>query len=492
MVIPRQAQLESLNGDVAGAGSSNDVVKLTGSGGVVNAQGVRISNLGDPVAATDATTKAYIDGYFFGTNPWHSRLEWHINALTGNDTNIGDAANPLASLAELIRRTGQNRILAFEGTSNVLSVYIESDLDESLRITGLLVQGSEVNRMQVVGVPTQIATGTIQTWVESSPGVEGVIADAAVADWTPYLGKMLRITSGAASGAFTFVAAAAEAGVAVGRVGNLVKFNINGFPVAAGAAAPGDTYEIVQNPTVRSADVEAYHDIEWHSGSDNVPALFIIWLNMIGPGQELNHVRGGSGARDASTNSVQFIGCHIDGEIDAPVGSGAKFVGCNWTSNLTFHGGTWGFRYQAGGAAVFVGSEIHATGVYQPGEGSFFSYIRLDASRAYGYLSFGVYGTIPPGNGAIFINNGSRIILRGNWGMVTPSGAFGIDCQAYVEIDTDKPTIAGTVDDVRIGANVMSWPDVPWKNTLPNQAQWVGGAAAPGTDSNDYHVIMKI
>jgi hypothetical protein len=61
MVTIRQAQLQNLSGDVTGSGSSNDVVKLTGSTGVVNAQTARIANLSNPVGLQDAATKDYVD-----------------------------------------------------------------------------------------------------------------------------------------------------------------------------------------------------------------------------------------------------------------------------------------------------------------------------------------------------------------------------------------------------------------------------------------------
>ncbi len=422
-------------------------------------------------------------------NLWQDQLEWHINAVVGSDVNPGTGALPIASWGEFIRRTGQDRILAFEGTTNVLTIYIESDLPtETIRIKGLVVQGNVPNRMQVVGVPTLVATGTILGWVNSGPGVEGTVTDAGVLDWTPYTGVLLRMTSGASIGAFTYVAGGAEAGVGVGRVGNLVKLDATGVPVAAAAPAMNDTYELLHPLSVRCVDLEAYHDLVLLGGGTFAAALYLMFLRVEGNGQEPNQIRGGGRPTMTEPNAIQFIGCGVWGEITAPVGVGARFVACDFVSTLTFNGGTWAFRWHCGGYPAMIGSEILSTGVYQVGEGSFFNGMRLEGCRSLSYLAFGAYGGVG-GAGTIEIKHHSQIVLRGNWGLATPASDWGVDCQAYVAWETDVPTISGTVDDVRIGANVMGWADTPWKNTLPNQAQWTGGAAAAGADDNDFHVL---
>ena len=299
------------------------------------------------------------------------------------------------------------------------------------------------------------------------------------------------MTSGAARGAFTFVSGASTLGVGFGRVGNLVTFNAQGTPVQAPTPSPGDGYEICSLPSVREFDVDAYHDVEWHTGGVDSTVLRLQWLQLQGQGEEVCHVRFGGGANVTSSQSIQFVGCSPFGEVQAPVGVGAVFFGCRIGSSYVFNGGTWGFRWNAGGGPTFRGSVLDSMGPYSATEGSYFDgSVTFTGCQCLRALSFGVYGT-PGGNAAITVDQCSRLWLDGCWGPTPPTASYGLDCQAYCYISGHVPTIIGLADDLRIGVWGHDWTDVPWKNTPPTQAQWSGGGAIQGTDTNDYHVLTK-
>ena len=87
--------------------------------------------------------------------------------------------------------------------------------------------------------------------------------------------------------------------------------------------------------------------------------------------------------------------------------------------------------------------------------------------------------------------NWYQISLWGN-----NSADYGIRCNAYMRLATATVAnikLTGTVDDVILGGNALSYSDLPHKNTLPNQAAWDSGVpeAVAGTDTNDYHIILN-
>ena len=140
----------------------------------------------------------------------------------------------------------------------------------------------------------------------------------------------------------------------------------------------------------------------------------------------------------------------------------------------------------------FYDAQIDFTGNWSTTEGSYFDVaVNFIGSKSLRPLAFGVFGGHGSGGVGITITAHSHITLDGNWGSIAPYVAndYGLNCQAYVAIGAHVPTITGTLNDILIGANAMSWTDTPHKNTLPNQARWTGAAAAAGLDTNDYHVI---
>ena len=174
------------------------------------------------------------------------------------------------------------------------------------------------------------------------------------------------------------------------------------------------------------------------------------------------------------------------GYVFAPVGVGARLYGCHFASVMSFWGGTWGIDYQAGGPVFFYGAEV--AGIGSVGVSYFEGGVTFaQHSRSLGPGRFGVFDATVDG---IYVAGGSSILLDSNWdnGALGIGTGYGLNCQGYVRY-IGQPTLVGTADEVLIGANALDWTDVPHKNTLPNQAQWVGAAAIQGADTNDYHVI---
>jgi hypothetical protein len=143
--------------------------------------------------------------------------DWYLDVATGNDTNDGTtAATPLATGTELLRRLGPYAIW-----NHSVTVHIgPGGLNDPLTLRGTFTQPS--THLDILGTVTQLVdAGTVATYV----GIDHTIPRApqvtatGIADWTPYVGKRLRLTDGADAGAVTWVAVAnpAGAGIATAR-----------------------------------------------------------------------------------------------------------------------------------------------------------------------------------------------------------------------------------------------------------------------------------
>lgn len=173
-----------------------------------------------------------------------AQTTWYINPVAGNDNNSGLAAAPIKTYAEYIRRTGLGRPI-----NNAVNIYIVSDLPatDPLIISGT-TNGRTGSGLHVHGVPTVLATGTLTGWTApvAATNTLPAITDTAVADWTPYAGKLLRLTSGPRAGVGCFWIIK-NLGGNTARVSNPVQglsSPLNFVPAGT------ETYEILELPNV--------------------------------------------------------------------------------------------------------------------------------------------------------------------------------------------------------------------------------------------------
>lgn len=142
-----------------------------------------------------------------------TRAEWHINANTGLDSNVGDlATRPLRTWGEFRRRVGPQKLLPpFDATylAHPLRIYIESDLPTTDPIEGEFWLGEDV-AIHVHGTAkTTNATGTITAVTAKNPATNQPfqITDSGLAGgWAAHVGRRMRITSGPRANTIMWVA----------------------------------------------------------------------------------------------------------------------------------------------------------------------------------------------------------------------------------------------------------------------------------------------
>lgn len=128
--------------------------------------------------------------------------DWHLDQVLGNDANDGSAAHPLKTGAELGRRLGP---WARWLQSVTVTVGVNG-LADALTVKGdTVLAGVHVD---IVGTPTQLAdagTVTAYTVMDHVTPRGPTIKCTGIADWTPYVGKRLRVTAGANQGAILWI-----------------------------------------------------------------------------------------------------------------------------------------------------------------------------------------------------------------------------------------------------------------------------------------------
>ena len=136
---------------------------------------------------------------------WSLVPAWEIDFAAGNDQNSGAPGFPLKTRAELSRRLGRNP------TQQNTTVTYLSDHTAPIQLNALV--GSTF-RFWEIGQATTVLSGTITNFANAVPGMNlhDAFNDTGVASWAPYLGKRIKLTSGANSGAFAWIGYDTQAG----------------------------------------------------------------------------------------------------------------------------------------------------------------------------------------------------------------------------------------------------------------------------------------
>lgn len=182
---------------------------------------------------------------------------WYIDGTIGNDSNDGlTILTPLRTGAELFRRLGPWAMWIGNVTIHVGI----NGMTDALVVNGtLLVAGTHLD---IVGTPTQLAAGQVTTYTAQFQGVYGVslpettlLTSAAIADWTAYKRRRLRIVGGANDTAVCWIGNANPVGTA--HTTRWVKIDqaANTTQIAAVTPAVGNDFVIESLPQVPGVQI---------------------------------------------------------------------------------------------------------------------------------------------------------------------------------------------------------------------------------------------
>jgi hypothetical protein len=186
---------------------------------------------------------------------------WYLDQTIGSDSNDGlTALSPLKTPVELTCRLGPRALWDHSVTVHVGI----NGLGDLLCVRGDL--SGQNNFVDVIGTPTVLLdAGTIATFaaVDHTVPRSTQLTATGVADWTPYIGKRIRITSGARSGTIMWIMLANPdgSGVATARVQPPARIDTAGItqPFATTTPIVGDPIVIESVPYVPTVvyDVQA-------------------------------------------------------------------------------------------------------------------------------------------------------------------------------------------------------------------------------------------
>lgn len=149
---------------------------------------------------------------------WRQQLDWYLDSANGNDENVGTALLPVKTIREWWRRTGgrfrqNNTTLHLVGANNAntwpatdpFEYGVGPDQATSAGFS-FIIQGT----YSVVRSGTFSAAATNEVTATSTPPQA---TDAATASWAADVGRLIKSTSGAVSGAVTSILRNVAAGV---------------------------------------------------------------------------------------------------------------------------------------------------------------------------------------------------------------------------------------------------------------------------------------
>lgn len=384
-----------------------------------------------------------------GSERWRSQAAWEVDPGTGNDENTGAPAAPLATWAEFVRRMGPGNVDAIPQTINVTLL---ADLPDTDPITGSFLF-VETAALRITGTATTVASGTLDAGSTNvvPNSAPAKVVDAAIGDWTPFVGQRVRLTSGAASGAWAWLALIL-APVTEARISPWA--NVTSAPFydnatfALATASVGDDYVVETLSRCMLGDITV--SSPRRNSATDIGALVLIDLT-IGS-------TTGTLAR-AQIGATVAVGCRMD--TQRVTGTSVLLANCRAEycvvddiAVLVRAGlqSTVGMLNETG-AMVLIDMEHMAQGVTLTGQMN-------DGNRGTWQLDECSCFDAPLAGVFCNVNQAVRLI-----GIVWGSGNLvGIGTAGRVTYATAgvKPTITGTAGDTFIGSVFRAYADVPY------------------------------
>ncbi|MEP7000536.1 MAG: hypothetical protein ABI969_08645 [bacterium] len=413
---------------------------------------------------------------------WTAKTAWYQDAVTGNDENVGDAASPVKTIAEIARRLRRidgraYKIYQMSDVPSSDSLRFAPELSESgtafssaQAVASILITGEKAKKVDV--------TGTLGPATKNTDPTSNTQATAAASGitWSAFVGRLLSVP---AKRAQAIVLKEVAPGVA--RVSEWVD-PVSGAPVTSVPVA-GDTYEIMKLPELFAPILYAglpsrvelnFQDIIVSSNDAGVGRVIpsacttvftscVFTVPMVGPPQGFPFdcfLRACSAYFKSATNFCQ-----------TSVGNGPRFAGCgliNARIQISTHGRTGTTDTVIQGGAI--------RGVDKVPSGRVFGGLFVVAGR------LGIFDS-PASESAITLRRGMTMHVQEQATLYGDGNAlFGVEVSegSCLAIQKDVlPSLKGASGELQLEGATDAIPElggkfVPKALALQTWAQWDG------------------
>ena len=384
---------------------------LTGVGpeGPIGPQGVQ----GTPGPYRNPTDAVYVQSV------------WAIDPVNGNDANPGTVGQPLKTAgAYFARMGGSDRPL-----TGLVTIELLNDLPSSDPLILSSAYLTPTAQVKVIdGNPNVLASGTLtgQVAFNSAAPPSGqlqVVTDASRVSWSSFVGKVFKITSGAAAGATATIIEDIGGGSAhVSVIGRTTPSNPSTY--TAVAIQGNETYQVLERRSVGALIVDDFGPLAWWFGSSIAPPITLTGIKFpqATPQSTFWHEHGVIVANDCDVTGLNLMpnarlyanNCYSSGAVLTGIGI-QGFL----TEFYGWHDATAFFLSEPGSyfctTSIYHASSInfqlggtyeahHEVGVYN--SASFFS-------ATYGGVIKIRHGAFGSGNmGSLFFVNGGKVLLE--------------------------------------------------------------------------------
>lgn len=396
-----------------------------------------------------------------------TQTDWGVDSVNGNDVNVGTAALPLKTLAELTKRWNGR---VFAPTVAAVTIALSGTFPtETLDLQSAFTSPGIDVPVTVSGTMTTLRTSTITTYQAFVvPGTRASVTDGT-ADFSTLKQKRMRITTGAALGAVSTICSTG-AGVTIANVGQFT--TVAGLTGTTTNPANGDGYVVESfNTQIRQWNV-------------NCPGAIVTLRDL-----SIQAPAGGTSnnqSQQATNFLLKVFGCEFSTGtgIVTNVEGDAVIAACSviGASQLQTVNGFQSWKncvvLSTSPIAHSLGASIQATNMIHDGDGARNAGMSItNNSQVSDTTQRAFFGCVNAGGQTCLARCGGG---GADWAAATFWGATGNTVTNAAQVVngsfanyTTLPTATGNtpgVNDVVIGGVGMAWAALPFVNAAPDNA----------------------
>lgn len=366
-----------------------------------------------------------------------TQTEWFIDADTGDDDNDGDTGLTALRTLEGFMARVEGGIFESPTTVEIRGDHSGENLQGSFQLAnGATVQFSGMSA-------TVVDSDTITTFTATNAAAsEASLVDVTAKDWTPFINKRIRITSGDATGSVAWIAIddPDSAGTNIVRTSAFGDIPLFGF-LAPSNPSGGDDFVIEDLTPIGGVDLDVY------SGETSSGKVAIWFEDFESSDSKKFSVRSGN---VFSTTQIVRSVCGV-------VEAGAAISLCHYPGGIASSETPIALQ-----ACLFTAARTQVDAKITSISFSIFQAARLVCVGRQVFLLFdtGVFDVVEDEGvnvqGMCLLNMPVGTLYGSN---IENEGVV-VDPAAVMTFAT-LPTISGTVGDVRIGGTLTTWGALP-------------------------------